>query len=196
MKLDITDRQIEIIEASGKILMDKGITGLTTKNLALEMGFSESALYRHFKDKEMIISLLIQYLADNINQRFEQILTSNMTNEQKYLSLFKSQFQFFKENPHFIVIVLSDGLMDSSEVVKSHIEKLIQANVKSFKTIIEESQKKSVFTSTIEADYLVHFTMGAFRLQMLKWKMSNFSFDIEKNGMKTMTQLLTLIKDK
>ena len=176
--------------------MDKGITGLTTKSLAQEIGFSESALYRHFKDKEAIISLLIKYLVENINQRFEQILSTSTSEEQKYLSLFKSQFQFFKTNPHFIVIVLSDGLLDKSSSIKSEIEKLMQTNAKSFKTVIENGQKASVFNSTIEADYLVHFIMGAFRLQMLKWKLSNFSFDIEKNGMKTMNNLLTLIKNK
>jgi AcrR family transcriptional regulator len=196
MKLDITDRQIEIIEASGKILMDKGIKGLTTKNLAQEMNFSESALYRHFKDKEAIVSLLIEYLAQNINGRFKQIIDANTNIEEKYLSLFKSQFQFFKKNPHFIIIVLSDGLMDSSEVVKSNIEKLIQTNAKSFLTMVESGQKTGDFTNTTEAGYLVHFIMGSFRLQMLKWKLSNFSFDIEEEGMKTMTNLLTLIKSK
>lgn len=195
MKLNITDRQIEIIAASGKILMDKGITGLTTKSLAQEIGFSESALYRHFKDKEAIVTLLIEYLAENINARFENILSSNLNEEEKYLSIFKSQFQFFNKNPHFIVIVLSDGLMDSSQTVKKSIEKLIQTNVKSFKMLVESAQQANLFNSTIEADYLVHFIMGAFRLQMLKWKIMNFSFDIEKNGTETMTNLLTLIKN-
>lgn len=194
MKLDITDRQIEIIEASGKILMDKGITGLTTKNLAQEIGFSESALYRHFKDKEAIITLLIQYLAEDINHRFEQILSSEANSEEKYLLLFKSQFQFFKKNPHFIIIVLSDGLMDSSEAIKECIEKLIQTNMKTFNTLITNGQNTDVFTQHVETEYLVHFIMGTFRLQMLKWKLSNFSFDIEKNGMITMTKLLSLIK--
>lgn len=196
MNLDISERQIEIMEASGKILMDKGIKGLTTKNLAQEIGFSESALYRHFKDKEAIVLLLIQYLAKNINQRFEQILTTNGSEEEKYLSLFKSQFQFFKKNPHFIVIVLSDGLMDSSEEIKQNIQTLMQTNSKTFKSLIVNGQENNQFYKSIDADYLVHFIMGTFRLQMLKWKMSNFSFDIEKNGMNTMTQLLKLIKNK
>lgn len=194
MKLDITERQIEIIEASGKILMEKGITGLTTKNLAKEIGFSESALYRHFKDKEAIVSLLIEYLSENINTRFEEILNSDADVEEKYVSLFESQFQFFKKNPHFLVIVLSDGLMDSSETIKKSIEKLIQTNAKLFNTLIQNGQKENKFTKNIEADDLVHFIMGAFRLQMLKWKIANFNFDIEKKGFKTMTNLLNLIK--
>jgi TetR/AcrR family transcriptional regulator, fatty acid metabolism regulator protein len=194
MKLEITDRQIEIIEASGKILMDKGIMGLTTKNLAQEIGFSESALYRHFKDKEAIISVLIQYLAENINNRFEQILKSDANAEEIYLALFKSQFKFFKTNPHFIVIVLSEVFLDSSPIIKQSIEKLIQTNLQSFKTVVVKGQSSNIFAEDVEADYLVHFIMGTFRLQMLKWKMANFKFDIEKNGIQTMTKLLTLIK--
>ena len=194
MKLEITDRQIEIIEASGKILMEKGLQGLTTKNLAQEIGFSESALYRHFKDKEAIISVLIQYLAENINTRFEKILNSDANAEEIYLSLFKSQFKYFKKNPHFIIIVLSDGLMDSSIVIKQEVQKLIQTNAQSFKAMVQRGQSANIFKENVEADYLVHFIMGAFRLQILKWKMANFSFDIEKNGILTMMKLLTLIK--
>lgn len=194
MKLEITERQIEIIEASGKILMDRGITGLTTKSLAQEMNFSESALYRHFKDKEAIISLLIQYLAENINQRFEKILNSDTDVEEKYHSLFKSQFQFFKKNPHFIVIVLSDGLIDSSVTIKNSIYQLIQTNINFFNRLIIDGQTSGIFRDNIEPHYIVHYIMGTFRLQMLKWKMANFSFDIEQKGMNTMINLFKLLK--
>jgi TetR/AcrR family fatty acid metabolism transcriptional regulator len=191
---NISERQLEIIEASGKILMKKGILGLTTKNLAQEMNFSESALYRHFKDKDAIITNLIDYLSENITLRFENILASDINLEEKFIELFKSQFLFFKSNPHFIVIVLSDGLMDSSKEIKTKILKLIQTNAKTFKMILEEGQKLKIFNQEIDVEYLVHFTMGSFRLQMLKWKLADFSFDIEKQGMKTMNNLLTLLK--
>lgn len=187
-------RQQEIIESAGKLLMDKGIKGLTTKNLAQEMNFSESALYRHFKNKEDIVLLLISFLSDNINSRFEGILNSEMKSDDKILQLFLSQFQFFKINPHFIVIVLSDGLMDNSEDIKNNIIKLIETNTAAIKTVIEDGQNAKIFNQDIEADSLVHFALATFRLQMLKWKLSNFSFDIEVAGMKTMTNLITLFK--
>ena len=187
-------RQQEIIESAGKLLMEKGIKGLTTKNLAQEMEFSESALYRHFKNKEDIILLLIHFLSENINLRFETILKAENNAEEKFLALFKSQFQFFKTNPHFIVIVLSDGLMDNSDEIKSSIKKLIETNFGAIKQIMIEGQQSKDFNQEMEAESLVHFAMGSFRLQMLQWKLSNFSFDIEAQGMKTMTNLLTLLK--
>lgn len=192
--MTLSDRQLEIIEASGKILMEKGILGLTTKNLAKEMNFSESALYRHFKDKEAIISLLIRFLSDNITTRFEEILQKNTTPEEKFIELFKSQFLFFQTNPHFIVIVLSDGLLDHSEDIKAEILKLMKANAIVFKKMIEEGQEAKLFNQEIEVKNLVHFVMGTFRLQMLKWKLANFNFNIEKVGMKTITDLLILLK--
>ncbi|MFC6267340.1 TetR/AcrR family transcriptional regulator [Frigoriflavimonas asaccharolytica] len=196
MNLDLSDRQLEILQASGKILMERGILGLTTKNLALEMKFSESALYRHFKDKESIISNLIKYLSSNINERFENIVNKNLSAEATLLELFKSQFYFFKTNPHFIVIVLSDGLIDNSENIKSEVLKLMQTNSKVYKTVVENGQNTGIFVTEISASDLVHAIIGSFRLQMLKWKLSNFSFDIEIEGMKTMKNILTLIKNK
>jgi TetR/AcrR family fatty acid metabolism transcriptional regulator len=187
-------RQQEIIESAGKLLMEKGIKGLTTKNLAQEMEFSESALYRHFKNKEDIILLLIRFLSENINLRFETILKTENNAEEKFLALFLSQFQFFKKNPHFIVIVLSDGLMDNSEDIKKSIKKLIETNFSALKKIMTDGQESKLFNQEMEADSLVHFAMGTFRLQMLQWKLSNFNFDIEIKGMKTMTDLLTLLK--
>ncbi len=187
-------RQQEIIESAGKLLMEKGIKGLTTKNLAQEMEFSESALYRHFKNKEDIILLLIHFLSENINLRFETILKAENNAEEKFLALFLSQFQFFKKNPHFIVIVLSDGLMDNSEDIKKSIKKLIETNFAALKKIMTDGQESKLFNQEMEADSLVHFAMGTFRLQMLQWKLSNFNFDIEAKGMKTMTDLLTLLK--
>ena len=192
--MQISNKQQAIIEVSGKILMEKGLLGLTTKNLALEMNFSESALYRHFKNKEEIILLLIRYLSNNINERFENIINSDINPEEKYIQLFKSQFAFFNKNPHFIAIVLSDGLMDNSKEIKNEVQKLIQINAICYKKVIVRGQNSNIFNNEVDADDLVHFAMGTFRLQMLQWKLSNFNFDIEAKGMKTMTDLLTLLK--
>lgn len=192
--MELSARQIEILEASGKILMSKGIMGLTTKNLAQAMDFSESALYRHFKDKETIISQLIGYLSENINNRFETIVNSDLKAEDKLVELLNSQFKFFKTNPHFIVVILSDGLLDNSENIKNEIVKLMQTNFKAFLKVVIQGQESKVFNQEIEAEFLVHYVMGSFRLQMLKWKLANFQFDIETTGMNIMNNLMTLLK--
>ena len=178
MSQNISTRQFEIIEASGRLLMSKGMQGLTTKNLALEMNFTESALYRHFTNKEAIILHLIRYLSENIRTRFKDIVSTDLNAQEKFRALFKSQFSFFKKNPHFIIIILNDSLMDKSHDITNEILDLIATNQKFIRGVVEDGKAAGYFKDEIDTEYLVHITLGSFRLQMLKWKVSQFIFDI------------------
>ncbi len=54
-----TERQQQIVETAIKLIADKGIQNLTTKNLAEEIGISEPAIYRHFSNKLEILKAVI-----------------------------------------------------------------------------------------------------------------------------------------
>ena len=191
--MDITPRQLEIIEAAGKILTASGVSGLTIKNLAKEMQFSESAIYRHFKSKEEIIIAMLNYLADDIDKRLSN-LDNSSTPEEKFKALFAEQFRFFKLNPHFVVAVFSDGLMEESQVINEALLKLMNVKIKQLMPIIMEGQQKGIFTNAITTDELMHIIMGTFKLQMFKWRIANFEFDIKRSGENMVQSLLTLIK--
>jgi len=186
-------RQQEIIESAGKLLMDKGIKGLTTKNLAYKMAFSESALYRHFKNKEDIIILLLNYLGSNIKERLDLIFENNSTSEEKLKQLFSSQFHFFSKNPHFVVAILSEGLFDESEKINQSIMKVIQYKMQLITKIIDIGKENNEFSNDIETEEIVHIIIGSFRMIMLKWKFSKFEIDLINQGNKIMNTTIKLL---
>lgn len=190
----ISDRQLEIIEAAGKILTASGVSGLTIKNLAKEMKFSESAIYRHFTSKEEIIIALLEYLAESMDERLTIAIASGQTPEEKFTTLFQNQFAFFKKNPHFVVAVFSDGLMEESQRINETILKLMAIKMKHLTPIITEGQQKGIFTNSITTEELIHIVMGTFRLLMFKWRVANFQFDIVRKGNTMIKSLLTIIK--
>lgn len=192
----VTDRQMEIIEAAGKLLSNSGISGLTIKNLAKEMNFSESAIYRHFDSKEDIIVGMLEYLSDSLDRRFSKTILPGLPPEEKFTRLFRSQINFFKQHPHFVVAVFSDGLMEESLRINQMILKTMSVVMMHLMPIIMEGQQQRVFNTTITTEELVHIVLGTFRLQMFKWRISGFQFDIERNGNNTIQALLTLIKNK
>lgn len=193
---DITDRQLEIIEAAGKILTRSGVSGLTIKNLAREMQFSESAIYRHFESKEAIIVALLDYLADTLESKFNPILLSDKTPEEKFAAIFRTQLAFFKSNPHLAVAVFSDGLLEESEKINQTILKIMAVIMTHVMPIIMAGQQQKVFTTAITTEELIHIVLGTFRLQMFKWRIADFKFDIVRNGENMIQSLLTLIKNK
>ncbi len=191
--MDITPRQLEIIEAAGKILTASGVSGLTIKNLAKEMQFSESAIYRHFESKEEIILSMLNYLASNTEKRLSNIqLTTDP--EENLKALFREQFSFFSLNPHFVVAVFSDGLLEESQRINETFMKLMNIKMKFLMPIIMEGQQRRIFTNAITTDELMHIIMGTFKLQMFKWRIANFEFDIKRSGENMVQSILTLIK--
>ena len=194
--LKISDRQLEIIEAAGKILTTSGVSGLTIKNLAKEMKFSESAIYRHFTSKEEIIIALLEFLAMSMDDRYTNTISSEQSAEEKFTTLFQNQFSFFKKNPHFVVAVFSEGLLEESQRINETILKIMGVKMKHLMPIILEGQQKKVFTNAIKPDELLHIVMGTFRLQMFKWRVTNFQFDISREGDNMIQSVLTLIKIK
>ena len=193
--MEITSRQLEIIEAASKILTTSGVSGLTIKNLAKEMQFSESAIYRHFTSKEEIIIAMLNYLAESIDKRLETIVNSSSP-EINFKALFTEQIKFFKQNPHFVVAVFSDGLMEESQRINETLLKLMNIKMKLLMPIIMDGQQKGIFTNAITTEELIHIIMGAFKLQMFKWRVANFQFDITRNGDNMVQSILTLIKNK
>jgi len=192
--MEISERQLEIIETAGKILSISGLSGLTTKNLAKEIGFSEAALYRHFPSKEDIILGLLDYLRTNMDERLEKVFIPHADPKENLVALFESQFSFFAKNPHYVVAVFSDGLMEESDKINQAILQLMQVKMKYLMPIVMQGQQKDMFSQAITTEEMVHIIMGSFRLQMYKWKISNFKFDINRQGRNMLEALLTLIK--
>jgi AcrR family transcriptional regulator len=190
----ISERQLEIIEAAGKILSSSGVSGLTIKNLAKEMNFSESAIYRHFTSKEEIIISLLEYLAKSMDGRYTEAVAKVQLPEVKFTKLFQNQFAFFKKNPHFVVAVFSDGLMEESQRINETISRIMSVKMKHLLPIISEGQQKNIFTNAITAEEMTHIVMGTFRLLMYKWRVANFQFDIIRQGDNMIQSILTLIR--
>lgn len=192
--MEITTRQLEIIEAAGKILTASGASGLTIKKLAKEMKFSESALYRHFDSKEAIIVAMLSYLSERIDVRLTRVNDSEVSIENKFKAVFQNQFEFFTEHPHFVVAVFSDGLLEESVAINETIMNLLYVKIRHLLPILLEGQQASVFRSDIEVDELMQIIMGTFRLLMFKWRIDNFQSNIKTEGSKMVDTLLLLIK--
>lgn len=177
--MEIKPRQLEIIEVAGRLLTRSGINGLTIKNLANEMSFSEGAIYRHFKNKEEIILTLLRYLHENMRKIFEEIPPSGDF-EKDLPALFSKLACYFKENPYYVVAVFSEGLMDESVEINKQILQLISTLMKHVKLVVEQGQEKQAIIGSVAPEEIMQIIIPSFRYQMFKWKLSNFEADIEQ----------------
>lgn len=191
--MELKTRQLEIVEAAGRLLTQKGINGLTIKNLAREMNFSESAIYRHFESKEEITVALLRYLADTIDQRLRSMSLTGQT-DVDLKNLFDEQFLFFSEHHHFVVAVFSDGLMEESVLINEAIQSLIGIMTRKLTAIVSDGQSMGQIRNDLATEHLVQIILGTYKLQMFKWRLSVFSFDLPAEGSQLVDAILRLLK--
>ena len=146
--MEITPRQLELIEAASRLLTTSGVNGLTIKNLAKEMNFSESAIYRHFSSKEDIILAMLDYLAENIDEQLSNVPKTENP-EDNFRAMFQEQFKFFSRNSHYVVAVFSDGLLEESQRINEAILKLMVVMMKHLMPLLTDGQQKNIFTNAI-----------------------------------------------
>lgn len=192
----VSKRQIEIIEAAGNILIHAGVCGLTIKNLAKEMQFSESAIYRHFTSKEAIIQAMLEYMAQRMDESDQKALASTTEPEQQFVRMFRQQCAFFQENRWCAVAAFSDGLMEESAGIHAYILQIMEMKKRNLIPLLDAGQKQGVFNPQISAEDLAHVIVGSVRLMMFKWRAANFEFDLKKRNDTLIDTLLTLIKTK
>lgn len=191
--MKIKKRQLDIIEAAGELLTNYGINGLTIKKLAAKIGFGESALYRHFESKEKIIITMLQYLSEDMDNRINSCTKNIDDPVVKLKAMFNDHFDFFNEKPYFLVAIFSEGLLEESKTINDSIMKIIDINKKYLLNIVEQAQQQNVFNTFVSAEDLVHIIMGSFRLYLLKWRLSGYSFDVKQKGNMLMSNILALI---
>ena len=77
--MDITKRQMEIVQAAIKVIAQQGYEKLTTKNLANSLGVSDAAMYKHFDSKRELICMILNYFQHISNQSIAHINSQGLS---------------------------------------------------------------------------------------------------------------------
>ena len=180
--MDFSKRQIEIIEAATKLIGEKGIQNLTTKNLASEMGFSEPALYRHFKGKTEILESVLVFYREKLGQGLKQIINTDTTGIDKVKGMIEFQFNHFTKFPAVIMVIFAETSFQYDSVLSKAVSDIMNQKRMMVAKIIHSGQEEGNIRSDVSAEQLTTTVMGSMRFTVLRWRLSNFEFDLIKEG--------------
>jgi len=178
----MTQRQSDIIQESIKLIADKGIQGFTIKNLANAIGVTEPAIYRHFESKHDILIGILSLFKENKENFFKDIDVVNSDPLKQLKTLFEVRFKHFAQNPAIASVIFSEELFRNDPQLSEKVFEIMKVNQKIILQIIKAGQKLSLIKEDVRADQLAFIITGALRLIVTKWRLSNYSFNLEKEG--------------
>ncbi len=112
-------RKAEIISAALKLADQVGITGITTKRLAREVGVVEGALYRHIKTKFDIFSMILDISDKLIDQKFKESADQELGPDQVLREFFNFAVEFLEGSPGLYLLLFSDALYVENKPIQA-----------------------------------------------------------------------------
>lgn len=192
--MNLSDRQKQIIDVSLALIAEKGIQGLTIKNLARKIGFSESAIYRHYENKIEILLAILDYFQETTNQMLEQEGSITSSTMETMLLIFQRQFQTFSNSTTLVSVIFSEELFRNEKLLFRKVSEIMNSTSEKLTKIIRTGQEKGEIRTDIEASYLSIILIGSLQLFVKQWHMANYSFDLVNKGKELTNAIHTLIK--
>ena len=189
-----TERQIQIIDASIKIIDEKGIQGLTIKNLSKEIGISEPGIYRHFDSKTKILLSILNNFKEMAGMLSGMIEDFEGTALEKIDFMFSRMLDLFSETPSMVSVIFSEEIFKNEESLKLKITEIMNMHAQTIEFIIAKGQEENNVRKDIEVKTLALMIMGSLRLLVKRWYINNHNFDLKKEGNKLIKGLDKILR--
>lgn len=187
-------RQQQIIEASVKIIDKRGIQGFTIKNLSNEIGISESAIYRHFDSKVMILSAVLDAFKHRVEEHYKSMKDrKNIPAEKQIHEFFSMVFKFFTANPALTSVIFAEEIFQNEPTLTEKVLEIQAVNEKIVKEMIKGLSLNSKLSKS-DSQEITIILSGSVRLLVGKWKMGNYSFSLTEEGEKLIDTILKLMR--
>jgi len=159
---DFTKRQTQIIQASVAIIAEKGIQGLTMKNISAAIGISEPAIYRHFSSKNEILSGIIKLMRMNTNDN-SQVNKIELSPMQRLELSLRNRTAAFINNPALAAIIFSEEIFISDNKLSLEIRKIMKDRQAMFVELLTKGQAIGEVRDDIAVEQLATMIIGAYR---------------------------------
>lgn len=178
---DLTKRQEEIIQTSVRIIDQRGIQGLTIKNLSKELGVTEGAIYRHFENKREILSSILIQFKDNLKAFAESMDNPSLTTYDKISGILDHFRKIFEANPAIVSVIFAEEIFQNDNELSKVIAEILRNNQRFLLAIIKEGQQSSELRKDLDPQIMVDSIFGPFRLLVKKWKMEEFEISLKES---------------
>ncbi|MBN1602625.1 MAG: TetR/AcrR family transcriptional regulator [Chitinispirillaceae bacterium] len=189
-----TERQLQIIDTAIKLIAEGGIQEFTMKHLAVRIGISEPAIYRHFENKTAILEAIQSIFAKEKREFFDKIIISGMSGIEKILRIIESHFLTFSQKPAMAAVIFSEDIFQNEPRIAEIAASIMEQSRRELLRIITDGQAKGSLRGDIPAEHIVILIMGSLRLIVKKWNISRHGFDLVSEGRLFFESLKKILK--
>ena len=176
-----TDKQKQIVESARSIISSKGIEKLTIHEIAKDLGVTDGALYRHFKSKKEIISLLIEDIERTLLNTVRDTASKTSNPVNKLENILVSHLSYAEQRKGVSFIVINEALNLQDKILKRKMLKVIHKYLKEIKSILLEGVEAGKIRKDVDSVSASIAFFGMVQSMVTLWALSNFRYPLKKH---------------
>ncbi len=176
-------KQQEIVNSARRIITSKGIEHLTIHEIAKDLRITDGAIYRHFKSKKAIISLLIDDIEETLLSAIESAAEKAGRPLEKLKSIFISHISYAEQKKGVSFIVINETLNFQSKDLQKKMFGVIHKYLKKIKEILLSGIGSGEFRKDVDAVSASIAFFGMVQSVVTLWALSGFKYSLRKDRM-------------
>lgn len=184
-----TVRQREIIIAARSVIFLKGIERLTVREIAKELKITNAALYRHFKSKDEILSLLIDDIEDTLLSTIQKAADKSIGPMEKLESIFLSHLSYAEQmkGTSFTVINQVSGIKQRN--LKRKMFGIVNKYLKTIKAIVIQGMEAGIFRRDLDPTSASIAFFGTIQSMVTLWCLSGYKLSLRETHLSRMLNI-------
>lgn len=173
-------RQKQIIDAARKLVVKYGSEHVTVRRIAQEVGVTEGAIYRHFKSKRDILSLLIQDIENTLIADIKKNYTGQLSTIETLGDIMLSHLSSIEQRRGVSFQVIAEIISLGDKRLNKQMNNAINHYLDSIKDILSQGIKQGLVRDDIDLDAVATSFLGITQGLVNIWALGNYDFNLQE----------------
>ena len=167
-------RRQQILEALAGMLEDAPDTRITTAKLAMAVGVSEAALYRHFPSKTKMFEALIAFAEDALFTRIGRLAEEHSGALMQCQGFLRLYLEFCERNPGITRLLTGRALTGESNRLHQQVAQLYERLETQLRQTLREAELREQLRTQIPVATAANLLMAAAEGRVHQYCRSDF----------------------
>jgi AcrR family transcriptional regulator len=183
-KLNTEVRQEQIIQAAMNLIASRGLKGLSIAALANRIGLVPSAIYRHFKSKNDIVDMILDFIQERLLTNIRTTCKETSEPMERLHRILKRHVKTLGENRAIPRIIFTEDIFSRNPKRKTKVYGIVNGYLEGLNKIIRDGQEKGQIRFDIDSKTVALMFLGMIQPGAILWFLSGGKFDISKQSEK------------
>jgi AcrR family transcriptional regulator len=178
-------RRRQIADAARTIAVKYGSEHITVRRIAKEIGVSEGALYRHFKSKRHILSLMVERIEEDLVGDIEKASTAGRTPLETLDRSLRNHVSAIQQRKGVSFQVIAEIISLGDKRLSRQASEAVSEYTRRIRDIVAAAISAGEIRKDMDPDKVAILIAATLQGLVSRWALRNYDFDLEKEYLST-----------